>query len=65
MKFVLKLSLFSLLFQTYWAGPNTRIPPPIEPDQWNKPNMLSNMDDRCQDPSFIGQYIFVLTILID
>ncbi|VVC26022.1 Hypothetical protein CINCED_3A017699 [Cinara cedri] len=37
----------------YWAGPNTRIPPPIESDQWSKPNMLPNVDDRVQDPSFI------------
>ncbi|CAI6356006.1 unnamed protein product [Macrosiphum euphorbiae] len=37
----------------YWAGPNTRVPPPTEPDQWSKLNMIPNVDDRTQDPSFM------------
>ncbi|XP_027848977.2 arginine/serine-rich protein PNISR-like isoform X2 [Aphis gossypii] len=37
----------------YWAGPNTRVPPPTESDQWNKVSMISNVDNRTQDPSFI------------
>ncbi|XP_025191187.1 arginine/serine-rich protein PNISR-like [Melanaphis sacchari] len=37
----------------YWVGPNTRVPPPTEPDQWNKLNIVPNVDDRTQDPSFI------------
>uniref|UniRef100_A0A2S2NHY1 Arginine/serine-rich protein PNISR n=1 Tax=Schizaphis graminum TaxID=13262 RepID=A0A2S2NHY1_SCHGA len=37
----------------YWVGPNTRVPPPTEPDQWNKHNVITNVDDRTQDPSFI------------
>jgi len=37
----------------FWPGPNTRIPPPIESDQWNKPNLISSLDDRIQDPSYI------------
>ncbi|CAH1732541.1 unnamed protein product [Aphis gossypii] len=38
----------------YWVGPNTRLPPPTtEPNQWNKLNIISNMDDKTQDSSFI------------
>lgn len=37
----------------FWVGPNTRIPPPVEPDQWNKPNMFSNTDDKSLDSSYI------------
>ncbi|XP_022179004.1 arginine/serine-rich protein PNISR-like isoform X2 [Myzus persicae] len=37
----------------YWAGPNTSVPPPTEPDQWSKLNMIPNVDDRTQDPSFM------------
>ncbi|CAI6367635.1 unnamed protein product [Macrosiphum euphorbiae] len=37
----------------YWAGPNTTVPPPSESNQWNKLNVISKVDDRTQDPSFI------------
>ncbi|XP_022182294.1 arginine/serine-rich protein PNISR-like isoform X2 [Myzus persicae] len=37
----------------YWAGPNTSVPPPSESDHWNKLKMISKVDDRTQDPSFI------------
>lgn len=54
--------LFFILFQNYWAGPNTRVPPPIEANQWNKPNMISNVDDRSQDLSYIGLCVFIFDI---
>uniref|UniRef100_A0A2H8TJN6 Arginine/serine-rich protein PNISR n=1 Tax=Melanaphis sacchari TaxID=742174 RepID=A0A2H8TJN6_9HEMI len=37
----------------YWAGSNTSIPPPTDSDQWNKVSMISNVDNKTQDPSFI------------
>jgi len=52
-------NLFTL-FQNYWAGPNTTVPPPSELYQWNKLNVISKVDDRTHDPSFIGKYDLIL-----
>ncbi|XP_060837651.1 arginine/serine-rich protein PNISR-like isoform X2 [Rhopalosiphum padi] len=41
------------LHNNYWAAPNSRVLPPTESDQWNKISMISNVDSRTQDPSFI------------
>ncbi|XP_050436037.1 arginine/serine-rich protein PNISR-like isoform X2 [Adelges cooleyi] len=39
---------------SYWAGSsNTRVPPSTESEQWNKPSLVTTLDDKNQDSSYI------------